>query len=229
MSSRKRKKQIEEMAARACARLAEERRPYKEIYELLENGSDEELAARIYRAAAEGSDILHYLDEYGFQLIHSAARMNRAAALAPLVRAGFGVNDKGGEGGRTPLHIAAGHGAAAAAKELIRLGADTDARSTDGFTPMHYAAQYAKETDGKKFETIKILLDAGANPHAKDAFGLEPINWFGTKQAQRRFLELAGEESEVGLPPRYEFTYDYDGRLILAVNDKSLRHGKIDG
>lgn len=227
MSSRKRKKQIEEMAARACARLAEERRPYKEIYELLENGSDEELAERIDRAAAEGSDILHYLDEYGFQLIHSAARMNRAAALAPLVRAGFGVNDKGGEGGRTPIHIAAAHGAAEAARELVALGADVRARDADGNTPMHSAARYAKETDGKQFETIKILLDAGADPHAKDVFRLEPVNWFRTKQAQRRFLALAGEESEGGLPPRYEFTYDYDGRLILAVNDKSLRHGKI--
>lgn len=229
MSSRKRKKQIEEMAARACAKLAEERRSYKEIYELLENGLDEELATRIDHAVVEGSEIMNYLDEFHFPLIHSAARMNRPAAFEPLTRAGFGVNDKGGEGGRTPLHIAAGHGAAAAAKELIRLGANTDARCADGFTPMHYAAQYAKETDDKKFETIKILLDAGADPHAKDAFGLEPINWLATKQAQRRFFALAGEESEGGLPPRYEFTCDYDGRLILAVNDKSLRHGKIDG
>ena len=64
MSSRKRKQQVREMAARARARQIEERRPYSEIYELLKNGTDEELVARIDRAVAEGSDIMHHLDQF---------------------------------------------------------------------------------------------------------------------------------------------------------------------
>lgn len=97
----------------------------------------------------------------------------------------------------------------------------------DDKAPLHYAAWYTEETDEKKFETIKILLDAGADPHAKDVFRLEPVNWFGTRRAQRRFLTLIGEESD-SLPPRYAFTRDYNDQLVLAINDISLWYGKSD-
>ena len=97
----------------------------------------------------------------------------------------------------------------------------------DDKAPLHCAACYTKETDEKKFETIKILLDAGADPHAKDVFRLEPVNWFGTRRAQRRFLTLIGEESD-SLPPRYAFTRDYNDQLVLAINDISLWYGKSD-
>ena len=227
MSNRKRKQQVREMAARARARQIEERRPYSEICELMEKGTDAELVARIERAVEEGSDIMHHLDQFCLTLIHTAAHENRPAAFVPLLRAGFAVDDRELDGRRTPLHIAANNGSAEAAKELIRLGADVNAIGFDDNAPLHYAAWYTKETDEKKFETIKILLDAGADPHAKDVFRLEPVNWFGTRRAQRRFLTLIGEESD-SLPPRYMFTRDYNDHLILAVNDKSLWYGKIN-
>lgn len=227
MSSRRRKLQIREMSARACAKLEEERRPYSEICELMEKGTDAELVARIERAVAEGSDIMHHLDQFCLTLIHTAAHENRPAAFVPLLRAGFAVDDRELDGRRTPLHIAANNGSAEAAKELIRLGADVNAIGFDDKAPLHYAAWYTEETDEKKFETIKILLDAGADPHAKDAFSLEPVNWFWTTRAQRRFLAMIGEESDK-LPPRYMFTRDYNDHLILAVNDKSLWYGKIN-
>ena len=215
------------MAARARARQIEERRPYSEICELMEKGTDAELVARIERAVAEGSDIMHHLDQFCLTLIHTAAHENRPAAFVPLLRAGFAVDDRELDGRRTPLHIAANNGSAEAAKELIRLGADVNAIGFDDKAPLHYAAWYTKETDEKKFETIKILLDVGAAPHAKDAFRLEPVNWFWTTRAQRRFLAMIGEESDK-LPPRYMFTRDYNDHLILAVNDKSLWYGKIN-
>ena len=152
MSNRKRKQQVREMAARARARQIEERRPYSEIYELLKNGTDEELVARIDRAVAEGSDIMHHLDKYRYALIHTAALENRPAAFVPLLRAGFAVDDRELDGRRTPLHIAANNGSAEAAKELIRLGADVNARGFDDKAPLHCAACYTKETDEKKFE-----------------------------------------------------------------------------
>ena len=227
MSSRRRKQEVREMAARAHARQIEERRPYSEICELMEKGTDAELVARIERAVEEGSDIMHHLDQFCLTLIHTAAHENRPAAFVPLLRAGFAVDDRELDGRRTPLHIAANNGSAEAAKELIRLGADVNARGFDDKAPLHYAAWYTEETDEKKFETIKILLDAGADPHAKDVFRLEPVNWFWTTRAQRRFLAMIGEESDK-LPPRYMFTRDYNDHLILAVNDKSLWYGKIN-
>ena len=178
MSSRKRKQEVREMSARAHARQIEERRPYSEICELMEKGTDAELVVRIERAVEEGSDIMHHLDQFCLTLIHTAAHENRPAAFVPLLRAGFAVDDRELDGRRTPLHIAANNGSAEAAKELIRLGADVNAIGFDDKAPLHYAAWYTEETDEKKFETIKILLDAGANPHAKDVFRLEPVNWF---------------------------------------------------
>ena len=149
MSSRRRKQEVREMSARACAKLEEERRPYSEIYELLKNGTDEELVARIDRAVAEGSDIMHHLDKYRYALIHTAALENRPAAFVPLLRAGFTVDGREFDGKGTPLHIAANCGSAEAAKELIRLGADVNARGFDDKAPLHCAACYTKETDDK--------------------------------------------------------------------------------
>lgn len=128
------------MAARARARQIEERRPYSEIYELLKNGTDEELVARIDRAVAEGSDIMHHLDKYRYALIHTAALENRPAAFVPLLRAGFTVDGRELDGKGTPLHIAANCGSAEAARELIRLGADVNARGFDDKAPLHCAA-----------------------------------------------------------------------------------------
>ena len=128
------------MAARARARQIEERRPYSEIYELMEKGTDAELVARIERAVAEGSDIMHHLDQFCLTLIHTAAHENRPAAFVPLLRAGFAVDDRELDGRRTPLHIAANCGSAEAAKELIRLGADVNARGFDDKAPLHCAA-----------------------------------------------------------------------------------------
>ena len=212
MSSRKRKQEVREMSARAHARQIEERRPYSEICELMEKGTDAELVARIERAVEEGSDIMHHLDQFCLTLIHTAAHENRPAAFVPLLRAGFTVNGREFDGKGTPLHIAANCGSAEAARELIRLGADVNARGFDDKAPLHCAAE-------KKFETIKVLLNAGANPHAKDDFRLEPINWFKTKPAQRRFLTLIGEERD-DLPPRVMFIYDSDGQIILAVRNE---------
>ena len=227
MSSRKRKQQVREMAARARARQIEERRPYSEIYELMEKGTDEELVARIDRAVAEGSDIMHHLDNIAMRSSTRRRMRTAPAAFVPLLRAGFTVDGREFDGKGTPLHIAANCGSAEAAKELIRLGADVNARGFDDKAPLHCAACYTKETDEKKFETIKILLDAGADPHAKTCSASSPVNWFGTRRAQRRFPDPHREESD-SLPPRYAFTRDYNDQLVLAINDISLWYGKSD-
>lgn len=226
MSGRKRKEQIREMAAKAGARLREERRPFNELCELLENGTDEEFQARLEKAVADGSDIVSHLDGLHGTLLHMAAARNRAEAVKLLVRAGFSPDVKCG--GTTPLHSAATHSAPDAVKALAALGADVDARDSAQSAPMHRAALYRKHTDEESFETIKALLDAGADPHAKDEFDLEPVNWFATKPAQRRYLAMIGEESAGKLPPRFMYTHDYNGRLILARKEESLWYGRID-
>ena len=157
MSSRRRKQQVREMSRIAAEKFNARIRAYKEIVDLIKSGSDEELAARIRQAVEEKSDLRFYGAFGGYSLLHTAAENDRAEAAAILVReAGFDV-DILANFNRTPLHAAGIFCAAQAAKTLISLGAEVDARDGDGNTPMQRAACYAKETDDKNFETIKIL------------------------------------------------------------------------
>ena len=213
-------------------RIAEEKhmarvRAYEEIQELIKSGSDEELAARIRQAAAEKSE-LFFFDAYGYSILHVAAENNRAEASALLVQeAGFDVDIRSNFN-RTPLHAAATLGAAQAAQTLISLGAELDARDGDGNTPMQRAACYAKETDDKNFDAIKVVAAAGPTRPEKAGFLLDPINGSGTEQAQRRFLSLSGEERDE-LPPRFMFICDFYGQTILVVRDESISYGEFDG
>lgn len=83
-----------------------------------------------------------------------------------------------------------------------------------------------RETDLKKSETIKILLNTGAVRHSKDCFSLKPISGGETKGSQDRFLEPTGEPNGGDLP--YMFAYNCNDRLIPVMRDKLLRYVEID-
>jgi ankyrin repeat protein len=85
----------------------------------------------------------------------------------------------GGADGKTPLTCAtlAGHGALA--EELLRRGANVEARSStftaldghedSGWHPLHYAA------DRRHPLLVQLLLDAGARPDAETSEGTTPL------------------------------------------------------
>jgi len=56
-------------------------------------------------------------------------------------------------------------------KALLDAGADPKARDKDGWTPLHFAAQFSKSP-----EVVQALLDAGSDPSAKSESGLIPVN-----------------------------------------------------
>lgn len=97
-----------------------------------------------------------------------AARCDRAAVLKPLLDRGARLEADVYRG--TALVWAAASGATAAARELLALGALRDGRSTFGgethgrdVTPLHVAAGAGEA------ETVRLLLDAGADPTLRDA------------------------------------------------------------
>lgn len=75
-------------------------------------------------------------------------------------------------------------------------------------------------------EATRKILEAGATLHVKYAFGLEHVNWFETKDAQKKFLELIGEPAGGSLPPHYMFPCDYNGhfarrnKLLWGLRDR---------
>ena len=60
--------------------------------------------------------------------------------------------------GRTLLHVAAGKGELRIVKALLKAGADADARSTGGHTPLYDAANQSGTAD-----VVRALVSAGAN------------------------------------------------------------------
>ena len=78
------------------------------------------------------------------------------------------LDEKGGEGARTALHIAAIEGHRAAVRALLARGADVHARCKKDFTPLHFAAQLGM------LQCVKILMSHGANALARADKGVTP-------------------------------------------------------
>ena len=106
-----------------------------------------------------------------------AARSTRVEVLEPLVARGARPDADVYRG--SALMWAAACGRAAAVRRLIELGAEPSGRSTfggpthgEGVTPLHLAAQ------GGHLDAARALLDAGADPRARDAnFDATPDGW----------------------------------------------------
>src|SRR5690606_30146400 len=163
-----------------------------------------------------------------------------AGAIAQLIRLGADIGRPGGTAGQTPLHYAAAHNCPKAAEILLRKGAAVHAEDKRGMTPLHAAAEqghnaviekllpYDADVDrrrnGEKHETalmkaaakgsyasVKLLLDAGANPMLADDFN-----------------RTAARYAEDSPPPSYNYGY-YDGgsqrtrNLLQEAEEKAAR------
>lgn len=133
------------------------------------------------------------------------ANNNSVPIAALLIEKGADVNAQSPQAGATPtpLAVAAHWGAPDLVRLLIAKGADVNARGSDGSTPLMWAAHFrdieamkiliqnradvnATTTDkatalhwalggSSSLMVVRLLLESGANPNAKDKSGTSPL------------------------------------------------------
>jgi ankyrin repeat protein len=107
---------------------------------------------------ADAADFESFTPEERVNTLFDAINLDDSDVVQQLIAAGVSV-DARNEYGDTPLILAVHRGHYELAKDLLDLGADPNAKNTDGLTPLHYGArQNAMMTE--------LLLEKGAAcPH----------------------------------------------------------------
>ena len=152
----------------------------------------------VRRLLGQGVDV-NARDKHQATALHYADSREVAELL---LRRGARVDDTARDG-VTPLHMAVGSLRVQVAQFLLEHDADLEARTSDGSTPLHWALG----------EMIPLLLDAGADPKAKDERGWTPLMYHFP--ATRSLVDLTAlVKGGADLEAR-----DQDGNtaLILAV------------
>jgi len=129
--------------------------------------------------AAKASPDQMYLDGTT-PLLHFAVQKGRFHLVVQLIAAGANA-DRADRDGERALHLAADGPRADLVKELICAGASVDARRRNGDTPLLIAVRGPRSP--QSLAAIRILLEAGADPEARDS-------------RERSPLELAADQPE---------------------------------
>jgi ankyrin repeat protein len=185
--------------------------------------------------------------------IHKAGRDGNIQAIKELISAGVSP-DLQTQSGSTPLHFAVGHSNLDAVKTLLDMGADPnkadyrgktaifnayspdilsellargakiEVKNNDGFgyTPLHRVI-FFKE---KKYELVKILLQADADPNEKDRIGFTPLHiavGYGDENVVSILIENGANvniENVQGLTPR-DIACVMGKEKIIKILDKN--------
>ncbi|MDO8863670.1 ankyrin repeat domain-containing protein [Haliea sp. E1-2-M8] len=121
-------------------------------------------------------------DSYGNSALHRAALQGARTAL-PELSADEALANATAYDGATPLHRAvfSPRFPAPLLEPLVRAQRDINARTIDGETALHLAVHTP--------EVVKLLLEAGANPNARDERGATPLHraaavWLGEQSVK---------------------------------------------
>jgi ankyrin repeat protein len=124
-------------------------------------------------------------------LLAKGAKANAAMASLGTVRHGPIAL-----GNLTPLMAAAPYGSAELIGELLKAGAEVNARDLRGMTPLMLAV--ASET--QDIDVVKLLLHAGARPNVKSAAGETALDWANRYGSRRVIAALIRAGAHAGIP-----------------------------
>ena len=116
----------------------------------------------IARAEETAQDLVRAAEEGDVKLVSKA------------LTAGVAVDATNNEG-KTALQAAAMRGHAAMVRYLLQAGASVDIQFNQAWSALAFAADYANNDEAAGLETVKALLDAGANPLLEDLHGYNAL------------------------------------------------------
>lgn len=153
--------------------------------------------------------------------LHIAAVYRNADYARGLIAAGADVNSDG----ETPLHTAALYATMCRTKTLdalINAGADVNAKTSKGYTPLHYALERNPRTKSihshseeerrrnyaihRKLNAAKLLIDAGADVHAKAHTGETPLHISAKRGMDQAAVALIDAGADVNAKNNFNAT-----------------------
>jgi ankyrin repeat protein len=113
-------------------------------------------------------------DRYGWLPIHRAATAGRREDILQMLIAWGSPLEAMGTEDWTPLHLASVSRSHRAVAALLKAGANIDARSVYGSTPLHLAI--GPTLSEELLETVRVLISFGAAIDAQDEKGKTPLD-----------------------------------------------------
>jgi ankyrin repeat protein len=162
--------------------------------------------------------------------IQDAAGKDDLAGVQAELDKGVNVNVKGGWDDRTPLHFTT---TKEIAELLIAKGADVNAESQRGSTPLHEAA-----SSGHK-EIAELLIANGANVNARNNYKWTPLHYAAVRSDKEIIELLIAEGADVNAkddidwytPLDYaeEYSDPFLGNVNTGIADLLRKHGGKTG
>jgi len=180
--------------------------------DLTHSGEGDAFLAKI-GAVALHTDVARMSDD-GFRILCAEGT---AAEVQAAIEAGADVKGKKGE--PTPLHWAGLNPKPGVISALLKAGADVNARSKDGTTPLHIAA-----ANNSAAEAVSLLLKAGANANTRNRDGRTPLHSCAYGEAAAPVVEAllkAGADANArdaeGVTPLFFTVADASKRNVTAL------------